>query len=277
MRKGRPKGSSSGTVRAAARSGVHSTAPRAPAAGRRRSAGATDDTVGSTSTTLAAIDRRGDRSPQDQHAPGRGLAMTGRSPRHRVREVVRAGTAVGGSDHWRRMVDGLPIGAVFFAAGEVHMNRTAEILTGYEPHELSTEEAWFTKLYGRRAPRMLARHRKGWQRNFPEPITVTIRRKDGTKRTVEFRAARHDDAAIAVMQDVTERQELQRQGARPGQRRTARRRAGTPRHRAAGPCRAGVAGRVTGQAAAGRICHTAAGRQAGSRTRQGQSDGPAAR
>ena len=211
MRKSKPRRSSPATVRTGAasdsqrvRPGVCTTAGRASTTAERG-----PDPRRNAAPQAGSGQRAG--LQQEQPLQEREPARADRPAGHAAIEVAQASTSVGGSDDWRRMVDRLPIGAVSFAAGEVHMNRAAELLTGYDRDELSTEEAWFTKLYGRRAPRILKRHQKGWREGFPEPATVTIRRKDGTKRAFEFRAARYDDAAIAVMQDVTESQELQRQ------------------------------------------------------------------
>ena len=127
-----------------------------------------------------------------------------------ITEVIRARRAIIESEHWKRIVDYLPVGAVYVADGHVHVNRAAEALTGYASSEIDTPEKWFSKLYGTRANEAFALYEEK-RIGFTDGSITTVTRKDGAVRSIEFVAARYDGGEIYVLRDMTEQRALQRQ------------------------------------------------------------------
>lgn len=108
------------------------------------------------------------------------------------------------------MVKRLPAGAVYVDQQRIHMNRAAEVITGYGHDELQTVDEWFATLYGDRQQEIHQLYQSARQRGFPEPETVAITRKDGQQRRVEFAAYGFDgEQEVWLMHDVTERQRIE--------------------------------------------------------------------
>jgi PAS domain S-box-containing protein len=105
-----------------------------------------------------------------------------------------------------RMVDGLPAGAVYVEAGVLSANAAIERITGYAQEELQTLEAWFSTLFGERAAENRAHYLEDRAQGFETPRTVTLKRKDGQPRVVEFSAYRAgDNEEVWLINDVSER------------------------------------------------------------------------
>lgn len=116
-------------------------------------------------------------------------------------------------DEWRvksemlqKIVEHLPIGAVFVADNMISLNRAAEVITGYDSSELTTQDRWFVQLFGERSDEVRRDYESYRDAGFPE-ITqpYTIKRKDGVERLVEFVTYRFDGHEMWLMYDVTER------------------------------------------------------------------------
>ncbi len=85
------------------------------------------------------------------------------------------------------------------------MNRAAATITGYSPEDLSTRDAWFTRLYGFRAASVRADYDAARDAGFPAPLRSTATRKDGAIRFLELVGHRLADHEVWLLHDVTER------------------------------------------------------------------------
>ena len=115
------------------------------------------------------------------------------------------------AERLRQMVEYLPAGAVYVAGEDILMNRVAEEITGFARNELQTLDQWFEALYGTRQQEIRRLYHAHREAGFPQQVTLTLNRKDGQPRVVEFAAHRFDDHEVWLLQDVTEHRELQRQ------------------------------------------------------------------
>lgn len=143
------------------------------------------------------------RSSSEPHAAGLIVTFTD------ISESLRARRAVIEGDYWRRLVEHLPVGAALVADGRLHLNQAMESLTAYSRDELTTPQLWFAALFGPRAEEMYALYQAEAKRGFPDLIVFTITRKDGAKRTVEWRGTGYEGGELHVLHDVTEKHFLQ--------------------------------------------------------------------
>lgn len=105
------------------------------------------------------------------------------------------------------MVYHLPAAAAYVdnAKQTVRFNRMVQEITGYEIDELTTLEECFRLFFGERAVAVRQQYdakRTSWD---DEPMRLTIDRKDGEERIIEFRGYGYDDHEVWLMHDVTER------------------------------------------------------------------------
>ena len=105
----------------------------------------------------------------------------------------------------RRMVEGLPAGAVHVEKGRLTLNRQAEAITGYPRAELPTLESWFAALYPEHAETVRRIYFAALATGFRQPIVAPLLRKDGTSRTVEFAVYGDADEAVWLLNDITDR------------------------------------------------------------------------
>jgi two-component system, chemotaxis family, CheB/CheR fusion protein len=123
----------------------------------------------------------------------------------------QASAAMNEAQHYAKLIEHLPIGAVYLTDGRLTMNKTMEAITGYRIDELTTMDAWFAALYGPSAPKVRAIYdtdsagRVSW-----DSPTITLTRKDGQSRQVEFAGCRIEDAEIWLLNDVTAREGAKR-------------------------------------------------------------------
>lgn len=110
------------------------------------------------------------------------------------------------------MVEQLPVGAVFITTDKVTMNHAAEKITGYRCDELKTIDQWFTALHGNDVDQVRRIYEKARAEGFTEtsdPISIIC--KNGSKRWIEFSAYRYDDHEVWLMNDVTDREQYEKQ------------------------------------------------------------------
>jgi len=110
------------------------------------------------------------------------------------------------TDRLLRMVDHLPVGAVYRENDHLMMNHAAEKITGYSRQELATLELWFEKLYGERKRELWQHYQTERAAGFPRqtgPIALT--RKNSEQRFVEYAAYKFDDHEVWIMHDVSKR------------------------------------------------------------------------
>jgi PAS domain S-box-containing protein len=104
----------------------------------------------------------------------------------------------------RRLVEGLPAGAVLVEGERLHLNRGAEAITGYSRSELGTLDAWFETLNPGRGKLARELYEAG-KRTGQSPTSYSpIVRKDGDRRMVEFAGFFADETEVWLLRDVTE-------------------------------------------------------------------------
>jgi PAS domain S-box-containing protein len=104
----------------------------------------------------------------------------------------------------RRMVEHLPVGAVYVDGEMIGFNSKAEEITGLRRQAISTLDAWFSRLFGPRAAEMRQIYETDRANDFPEPRVVPLARADGSRRLVEFVAYRDAQMELWLLHDVTE-------------------------------------------------------------------------
>ncbi len=113
-------------------------------------------------------------------------------------------------ERFRHMVENLPAGAVHVEGNAILFNKAAEEITGYSNSEISTLDDWFKTLYGKQHEKIRSQYEEDQKAGFPVPRTVTVRRKDGDERFVEFAAYKDEKAEVWMLHDITERKRLEK-------------------------------------------------------------------
>jgi two-component system CheB/CheR fusion protein len=124
---------------------------------------------------------------------------THRSPESRAQEAARL----------HQIVERLPTAAVHVEAGQLEMNRAAELLTGYGSQELPTIDVWIAALHGEAQAEARASYQASRREGFPGPVTRTIIRKDGRRCEVEFIGYEFEGGEIWMLRDVTEKSQAE--------------------------------------------------------------------
>lgn len=108
------------------------------------------------------------------------------------------------NERLRTFLDNLPAGAVYVENGRVTMNRTAEKITGISRDEVTELDQWFRLLHGKN----WRAHREGYDRHrtlgFVGKSLFSIRRRDGTRRGIEFTGMRGEKFDVWHLNDVTD-------------------------------------------------------------------------
>jgi PAS domain S-box-containing protein len=105
------------------------------------------------------------------------------------------------------MVDHLPAAAAYvdYEKQTVRFNRMVVEITGYAVKELTTLEDCFRLLFGEEASATRKQYeakRASWD---DEPLRLTVSRRNGEKRIIEFRGYGYDDHEVWLLHDVTDR------------------------------------------------------------------------
>ncbi len=103
------------------------------------------------------------------------------------------------------MVEHLPSGAVLVEEGRLLVNKTCATITGYEPEELATLDDWFRCLYRSRSVEARMLYERDRSERFKTPREMTIIRKDGVERNVEFFCYVDDRVEVWLLNDITQR------------------------------------------------------------------------
>ncbi len=106
---------------------------------------------------------------------------------------------------YRRFIAMMAAPAMYLNAGRLFLNRAAETLTGYRADEVPTLDVWFERLYEHDAATVRAMYELDRQHHFGTTRVITLRRKDGSERLVEFATRREGVHEMWLLSDVTER------------------------------------------------------------------------
>ena len=90
------------------------------------------------------------------------------------------------------------------------INRHAEEIVGYENAELGSVDAWGRAVYRERDPEARTIYLSARMAGFPRPEILTVTRRDGASRLVEFSAYLGVDEELWIMRDVTEAVQAER-------------------------------------------------------------------
>jgi PAS domain S-box-containing protein len=107
------------------------------------------------------------------------------------------------------MVEHLPSGAVFVEGERLLVNTTCATITGYAPEELAGLDDWFRCLYGEKAAEVRTLYEHDRAEGFRSPREITIIRRDGVERGVEFFCYLDDTVEVWLLNDITQRKEAE--------------------------------------------------------------------
>jgi len=126
-----------------------------------------------------------------------------------TQQVKDEGLLQNSERRFRVMVENLPSGAIYVEGDQLFMNRAAEEITGYSRNELNTVNQWFWALYGQEASKARAAYEANMDAGFPVPAIHTIRRKDGSQRTVQFDCHRSKNSVVWIAHDITDQYRME--------------------------------------------------------------------
>lgn len=104
----------------------------------------------------------------------------------------------------RALVAGFPGAAAHVSGDQIWLNGFAETIVGYRAHELTTLDEWGEAVHQDDEPRAKEMYLAAREAGFPQPVILTVFRKDGARRLVEFSAYMGGDEEVWVMRDVTD-------------------------------------------------------------------------
>ncbi len=110
---------------------------------------------------------------------------------------------------FRLLVEHLPAGAVYIDDSGFYANEAMEQLTGCQRDELNSLQAWQELLDTADARRFAESYAAREELHSLGPLTVTIRRRDGHKRTVEISMRPLPTCEVWLVLDVTAREEAE--------------------------------------------------------------------
>lgn len=103
-----------------------------------------------------------------------------------------------------RMVELLPVGALYIEDGRINFNKAVETITGRSRDELRTLDDWLRTVPVRPYEECRERYDKERAAGFPRSLQFSIRRGDGAVREVEWSAYRSDGREVWLLKDVTD-------------------------------------------------------------------------
>lgn len=117
--------------------------------------------------------------------------------------------SLGQSDIANTVFDRLPAGAMYVREESITFNSAVEAIIGYKRSEIISLDAWFAKLYGRRAESMHRLYETEKRSGRPVSRTGTIVTKDGKSKIVQFSSLPSPQGVVWLMLDVTERSQIE--------------------------------------------------------------------
>lgn len=134
---------------------------------------------------------------------GESLALV--SIGHDVSERRRAEEKLAESERrLDRMVELLPVGAIYIEDGQITVNKAVETITGRSRDELRTLEQWLRTVPVRSYEECRARYEEERAAGFPRSLQFSIRRGDGVVRELEWSAYRSEGREVWLLKDVTD-------------------------------------------------------------------------
>jgi len=104
----------------------------------------------------------------------------------------------------RALVEGFPGAAAHIKGEVIWLNRMAEEIVGYRASELTTLDAWGNAVHRQVEPQAKTVYLAARSEGFPRPVVLTVYRRDGSPRLVEFSAYLGGDEEVWIMRDVTD-------------------------------------------------------------------------
>ncbi len=104
----------------------------------------------------------------------------------------------------RALVAGFPGAAAHISGDQIWLNAHAEAIVGYSADELTTLDAWGDAIYRDNEPEAREIYLAARAAGFPQPEVLTVIRKDGTPRLLEFSAYSGMDQEVWVLRDITD-------------------------------------------------------------------------
>jgi PAS domain S-box-containing protein len=121
-----------------------------------------------------------------------------------VAERRRAEAALRSSEQrLLRLVEQLPAGALYLEGERLTLNRQAELITGYQRHEITTIGEWLHKLHPGQSHQLIDFY-SAQSNDAAQPSTIQITRKDGINRLVECTVFAEDQTGVWLLRDVTD-------------------------------------------------------------------------
>ncbi len=104
----------------------------------------------------------------------------------------------------RALVEGFPGAAAHITGDSIWLNRLAGEIVGYRASELTTLDEWGNAVHRLDEPQAKAAYVTARAEGFPRPVVLTVYRREGSPRLVEFSAYRGRDEEVWIMRDVTD-------------------------------------------------------------------------
>jgi hypothetical protein len=118
---------------------------------------------------------------------------------YRVRAELRESES-----RMRFLVENMPVGAVYVHHDRLYFNQAVEKLIGFREQEIETIDQWFSVLCGDRGESLRQYYLEAQDAGFPEPLSLSIRRRDGVTCDLEIAGYHYDHRAIWIVMDRTE-------------------------------------------------------------------------
>ncbi|ADK86042.1 PAS/PAC sensor hybrid histidine kinase [Desulfarculus baarsii DSM 2075] len=104
----------------------------------------------------------------------------------------------------RKIVEGLPLGAVLRDGDRLYANKAVEDITGWARADLATVADCFARIFVEEPERFAALYDKFRSSDGPSKMVVNITRRDGQRRAVEFSSSKEGENELWLLRDVTE-------------------------------------------------------------------------
>jgi PAS domain S-box-containing protein len=111
----------------------------------------------------------------------------------------------------RQFIDRLPVAAIHVADDIIYMNKAVEAIIGYPPSTIPTIQAWFKTVHPDQAEALIAKYRRDRDERRFKSYTGHFIHADGSRRILEMRGSTDNLGHIWLLDDITERINLNRE------------------------------------------------------------------